>query len=91
MLARQAKRVRLFNFNSLAKFSVRSSCSSSTIPVVDFSDIYSHHPDIARAPQVRQLHAAFSNIGFVYIENHGIDGKLVVITIVKSFISSGGF
>ena len=52
--------------------------ASTVVPVIDFADVYSN-PDIASAPQVEQFRSAFTDIGFAYIRNHGIDPHLVKI------------
>ena len=50
--------------------------SGDSIPVVDFAGLLSRD-DLSTCSQVQQLHHAFSQVGFVFIENHGIDKKLV--------------
>lgn len=45
------------------------------IPVVDFDGL--SEQDIGNCPQVKEIHTAFSTVGFVFIKNHGIDRKLV--------------
>ena len=55
--------------------------SGDSIPVVDFAGLLSRddlsRDDLSTCPQVQQLHHAFSQVGFVFIKNHGIDKKLV--------------
>ena len=49
------------------------------IPVVDFKEVLSAK-DLSTCSQVQEeLHKAFSELGFVYITNHGIDPTLVIL------------
>ncbi len=67
-----------------------------TIPVVDFSSILSaSSADISTLPEIEELHAAISGIGFVFLKNHGINQQLVSgcdsidVTVAKySYVSS---
>ncbi len=54
----------------------RNMVSSTIIPVVDFEGI-SSNTNLSSAPQIQQLNSAFTDVGAVYIRNHGIDKKLV--------------
>ena len=45
--------------------------------VVDFSSILSDSTDLSTCPQVKEIHSAFSTVGFVFLKNHGIERKLV--------------
>ena len=49
-----------------------------SIPIVDFSGILAA-ADLDDCPQVRELHTAFSQVGFVFLKNHGIKSELVII------------
>ena len=46
------------------------------VPVVDLKELFSAK-DLSTCPQVEEIHNAFTNVGFVFITNHGIDQKLV--------------
>lgn len=46
------------------------------IPVVDFQRVLSTE-DLANCPQVLEIHSAFSQVGFVFLKNHGIKKQLV--------------
>ena len=46
--------------------------------VVDFSSILSDSTDLSTCPQVKEIHSAFSTVGFVFLKNHGIEKKLVI-------------
>ena len=53
--------------------------TGDSIPIVDFKNIprdstlnVSSHAEL-----VKQLHSAFSKVGFVFIKNHGIERDLV--------------
>jgi len=48
----------------------------SAIPVVNFQQFLVAE-DLSRCPQVKELHSAFSQVGFVYLKNHGIDMEIV--------------
>lgn len=48
----------------------------TSIPVVDFNDVLSC-TDLSSCQQVEEIHAAFTTIGYIFVKNHGIDGKLV--------------
>ena len=53
------------------------------IPVVDFQGVLDTE-DLHKCPQVLELHTAFSQIGFVYLQNHGI--KMDVVSSIIIFI-----
>ena len=48
----------------------------SAIPVVDLDGVFSEC-ELRSCPQVDQIHAAFSTVGFVFIKNHGISRETV--------------
>ena len=48
-----------------------------SIPVVNFKDIFSS-TNLTNCPQVKEIHSAFTSVGFVFVKNHGIDRKLVL-------------
>ncbi len=49
-----------------------------TIPVVDFSNILSaNSADISTLPELEELRAAISGVGFIFLKNHGINRQLV--------------
>ena len=62
----------------------------SGIPVVDFSAMSVEHEAIPLPSDdrvqtiVRQIHEAFSNVGFVYLKNHGITQERVIYEICSS-------
>ncbi len=66
----------LSNTNGGVSMLKRNIVSSTIIPVVDFKDI-SSNTNLSSAPQIQQLNSAFTDVGAVYIRNHGIDKKLV--------------
>ncbi len=66
----------LSNTNGGFSMLKRNMVSSTIIPVVDFKDI-SSNTNLSSAPQIQQLNSAFTDVGAVYIRNHGIDKKLV--------------
>ena len=41
------------------------------VPVVDFKGVF-FSPDVSNCPQVKEIHSAFTTVGFVFITNHGI-------------------
>ncbi len=53
-----------------------NSGTGMAIPVVDFHTLSDSTP-ASECPVIKQLHSAFSTLGFVFITNHGIDMKLV--------------
>ena len=42
-----------------------------------FSSILSDSTDLSTCPQVKEVHSAFSTVGFVFLKNHGVERKLV--------------
>lgn len=62
----------------------------SGIPVVDFSAMSVEHEAIPLPSDdrvqtiVRQIHEAFSTVGFVYLKNHGITQERVIYEICCS-------
>ena len=48
-----------------------------SIPVVDIAEVLSRSEGLDGCDAVRELHSAFTTVGFVFIRNHGIDKKLV--------------
>ena len=55
---------------------VKRMAAVNGIPVVDFQKVRDTE-DVSRCPQVAELHAAFSQVGFVFLTNHGIKTELV--------------
>ena len=56
-----------------------------SIPVVDFSDVFSCLDsclDLSVCPQVKEINSALSSVGFVFITNHGIRRSLVRLFII---------
>ena len=53
--------------------------TGDSIPIVDFEVVFSRD-DLSTCPQVQQLHQAFTEVGFVFIKNHGIDQMLVSLS-----------
>ena len=52
------------------------------IPVVDFSEVLAAKgPELANLPAVLELHSAFSQVGFVFLKNHGIKRELVMMNL----------
>ena len=49
----------------------------TSIPVVDFDSVFSC-TDLSSCLQVKEIHAAFTTVGYIFIKNHGIDRKLVI-------------
>lgn len=57
--------------------------SGDFIPVVDFEGVLSCS-DLSTCAQVQQLHTAFTQVGFVFIKNHGIHKELVSGCAIKA-------
>ena len=56
-----------------------------SIPVVDFEDVFSSI-NLTNCSQVKEIHSAFTSVGFVFVKNHGIDRKLVLYIYIYIYI-----
>lgn len=50
--------------------------TKNSLPLVDFESVLFSN-NLAACPQVQEIHDAFTEVGFVFITNHGIDQELV--------------
>jgi isopenicillin N synthase-like dioxygenase len=50
-----------------------------SIPVIDFTNIIRADGvlDLTSCPEISQVHTAFTDVGFLFIKNHGIDRDII--------------